>query len=914
MTSSCVSDIQKSAQRVRDLLISVKDGGQAVDSDLVFKEIKSDLKDSIYAYLSVADDDGTALLVAALNECVRTVTTEFFQTSTSNDPTLVLYKCVNMYLGFSSHMMDKMRTPQLYVAALCSRIQALEVVALLLLKQSRYSELEGYTKQLAEQIRCFKGVATDDAKSDKEKLRARHAESVLQVCRFAAMTSTAANSEAALESLYTAKNACCDDFPMLQKYVSSRAYVTGMQCFKSGHYKHSVSYFRESFCLGKKFVDVNRQAHTLYLLGSAYLLWDKQEHWEKAANALDMAIWHRPGQLNYMTKKMEALYQSGNDKQLSSTLDCILRHQEITIRHVLGIHQSIKEHGFVQQAIEFLQRAYIRFSQDREALYLLVELLKVELDSNELDRAFLTFQRILVQDSAKTTQFAGHCLRQLFCYLFRFGCGKAESGSTSEAVEWLRNCETLVATFKSIFDEENIRKQVDSLRLCQVYWSMNLGMTNRAKDTLDQYTGTDHVTKGYLRLKIALEEDNGADAIAAVRKLLQLVKEANRFERENIIKKVSNALIHVGSFTLKAGKLDLTKDVLKQMALPPETNPAMAEMQLKCLQCVVALCLINIEQVTNIYEEVSDCIEKAATILFVCENDRWHAEQSQWFATVCWNLALLPEVNAEQQFHLLGHSFRLMLSVHGRRDTTKRITTYAIMAMLSGVTASRKHVADTQLRQRILREVHQIAEKLKEVNPGWRDNRQLAGMLLAAEFEAIVCGGGAANGNAVTDEVISFSEDNPELLEQFVAICQDAGSRKSSLSVTLLRRCIDLTATQNQPDKLVKYYHLFFQALLDSRDEDGVVACTDEVIRLNHSVTFPETELVWMMTTVWNEGLQRYLEGALPSAKRYLSCALRIVDILPVLRAAYQQSLLSRYQGLLNDEIADLPVTNKDHQ
>ncbi|KAL3221365.1 hypothetical protein MRX96_005099 [Rhipicephalus microplus] len=372
------------------------------------------VSDSITAYLSDGDDDGTAILVSALNECVRTVTTECFLTSTSDDEVLVLNKCVNMYLGFSSHMMDKMRTPRLYVTALCSRIQALEVVTLLLVKRSRYGELEGYIKQLAEQIRCFKGVAAEDAKSEKDKLRARHAESVLQVCRFAAMTATTANSEAALESLYAAKNACCDDFPALQKYVSLRAYTAGVTCFKSGHYQHSVSYFRESFCLGKTSTDIETQAHTLYLLGCAYLNWDKQEHWEKAVNALDMAIWHRPGQLNYMAKKLEALYSSGNDKQISSTLDSILKHQDISIAHVLGIHQSIKEHGFAQQAIGFLQRAYIRFSQDREALYLLVELLKAELDSSELDRASLTFQRILIQDSAKATQFTAQSLRKLF--------------------------------------------------------------------------------------------------------------------------------------------------------------------------------------------------------------------------------------------------------------------------------------------------------------------------------------------------------------------------------------------------------------------------------------------------------------------------------------------------------------------
>ncbi|XP_037529704.2 uncharacterized protein LOC119406962 [Rhipicephalus sanguineus] len=296
--------------------------------------------------------------------------------------------------------------------------------------------------------------------------------------------------------------------------------------------------------------------------------------------------------------------------------------------------------------------------------------------------------------------------------------------------------------------------------------------------------------------------------------------------------------------------MDITKDVLKQMASPPETNLALAELQLQCLQCVVALCLTNFEQnsmeFSTIYGEVSDCIEKAANILFVCENGMWHAEQSQWFATVCWNLALQPEANAEQQFRLLGHSFRLMLSVRGRQDATKRITSYAIMATLSGVTASRRLAADVQLKDAILRDVYQIAENLKEVNPGWRENKQLALMLLTAEFEAIVCGAGAPNSKAVLAQVLSLSGDNTDILEGFVAICQDAGCRKGAFSVPLLRRCIGLTAAQNQPDQLVKYYHLLFQALLDARDEDGLVACTDEVIKLNCS-TFPEIEASYLV-------------------------------------------------------------------
>ncbi|KAL3221367.1 hypothetical protein MRX96_005101 [Rhipicephalus microplus] len=120
------------------------------------------------------------------------------------------------------------------------------------------------------------------------------------------------------------------------------------------------------------------------------------------------------------------------------------------------------------------------------------------------------------------------------------------------------------------------------------------------------------------------------------------------------------------------------------------------------------------------------------------------------------------------------------------RTPPKRITTYAIMATLSGVTASRRPAVDVQLKEAILRDVYQIAEKLKEV--------------------------------------LSLSGDNTDIIEGFVAICQDASCKKGAFSVPLLRRCIGLTTAQNEPDKLVKYYHLLFQALLDARDEDGLVA------------------------------------------------------------------------------------------
>ncbi|XP_077547886.1 testis-expressed protein 11-like [Haemaphysalis longicornis] len=879
--NDCVALVRESTERVRLLLASVGDGKQTIDSDLVFKEIKSDLKDSTAAYISAGSGNELATsLLAAVDKCVQTITVEFFHTFSDDAQTLLLHKCVNMYLGFTSVAFDKSRTPELYVTALCIRIQALEAIGLLLLKRSHYAELEDYTKQLAEEITSFKNVG---GKTEKEKLQARHAESVLQLLRFAAVTATAPHSEAALECLYAAKNTCGDDFPAMQKYISSRAYDTGVVCFKGRHYRHSASYFRESFCLGKKSTAVDHQAHTLYLLGCAYLRWDEKAHWEKAVNALDVAIWQRPGRLQYLAKKLEALLCAGvsGGKEISSTLDCVLKHKEVTVKRVLGVHQSLRERGHAQQATEFLQKAYTRFSQDADALHLLVALLRVELDSGELDRASVTFQRILVQDGGA----GNRCLGLLFRFLFHFGCRSAES---ERSVQWLRNCEALAATFQLGTPE------VDSLRLCLAHWAAGLGMAQRAREALGLYRGTDHLTTGYLQLRIALEEDSRDDALAAAHSLMNLVKEANPLEREAVLKKVSGALIYVGSLALQAGKASITKGVLRAMASPPEKRPAVAAVQLTCLRCIAALCLTNYDEEPDVYEEVVDCIKKAQAILTVCDNEPLAQEHCPWFAHVCWNLALQPEMGAGQQFGLLGHAFAL--SLHGAAPAA-RSGSYALGALLSGVAAARQ-AADAHVRDALLRDVRGVAEKFRACNPSWRENSQQAALVLAAEFEAAVHTG---SGEAVLDEILSWPAANTDFLEGFVAVAQGIGGQKGAqLCVPLLQRCVLLAGAQTPPNKSLKFYHLLFQALLDSRDEAGLLASVEQVVRISQS--FPEAELVWMMCGVWNEGLGRYLEGARVSAQRLLGCAARLATVLPVLRGVYQQTLGTRYRRLFPDE------------
>lgn len=69
------------------------------------------------------------------------------------------------------------------------------------------------------------------------------------------------------------------------------------------------------------------------------------------------------------------------------------------------------------------------------------------------------------------------------------------------------------------------------------------------------------------------------------------------------------------------------------------------------------------------------------------------------------------------------------------------------------------------------RDVHNIVERLREVNPDWRANSQLAGLMLVADFEAVVHGG-AADSFSVVDEILSFPAASAEFLEGFVSICQ----------------------------------------------------------------------------------------------------------------------------------------------
>lgn len=72
-----------------------------------------------------------------------------------------------------------------------------------------------------------------------------------------------------------------------------------------------------------------------------------------------------------------------------------------------------------------------------------------------------------------------------------------------------------------------------------------------------------------------------------------LSEAANALERQSTYRKVSNAIVHVCVFALQDGRTGLVKKMLHKVVTPPHTEPSMASVQLKCLQCIICLCLVN---------------------------------------------------------------------------------------------------------------------------------------------------------------------------------------------------------------------------------------------------------------------------------------------------------------------------------
>lgn len=442
-----VSVVQQSAEKVRDLLRLVRDNDKSVDWDVLYKEIRSEFKEGLVRLdLHTLDSESNAnLVLTAIDDCVYSITTEYFTTPANDVERLMLNKSIDIFLGASIHILEaKAPGSERYARAIRSRIQSIQAIVQVLLRQECFTELETYTAHFAEQLELMKRVATTER---YDRLQARHAETVLQLCHLENSYHSEPYSDAPLEFLYLAKNVCSDEFPALRNHLSLRAYSIGLDCYRNGHYERSVSYFRESFALGKKSTDVHRQSETLYLLGCAYLLWDREQHWQKAVNAIDMAVWHQPGVLKHLTKKLEALYSSGDEGSLFTALNAILTHDSVTLECALAVHQGLKDRGLSERATEFLQRAYIRFQEERDSLRLLIEILKCELESGNLDRASVTFEKILAQD------VKGVChdeMRRLGMFLFRFGCQRADTGNVEEAVMWLKNCDLITATFGDI--------------------------------------------------------------------------------------------------------------------------------------------------------------------------------------------------------------------------------------------------------------------------------------------------------------------------------------------------------------------------------------------------------------------------------------------------------------------------------
>ncbi|KAM7295381.1 testis-expressed protein 11-like [Ixodes scapularis] len=894
--------IKESAEKMRDILCFINSSEKTTDTDLRFNEIKIGLAK---AFGTSVDPESSEGLLSVLEDSVRIITNEYFSKSTGDAQRLLLNKCVDVFSDITGRVL-RVHDPdsERYVRALQSRVQTLEVIVQILLKLRSYAELKIYTHCLAEQLEALKNAELSTG-LETDKLRVRHAESVLQICRLENSARVALHSDATLECLYVARNVCSDEFPQLQKYLSLRAFAMGLDCYKNGHSEHAVTYFRESFRLGKKLTNVDRQADTLYLLGCAYLRWNKEEHWEKAVNALDMAMLHQPGILKHLTKKLEALYTSGNDKSIANTLDCILKHKEMTVKSALDIHKSLKANSLAEKAIEFLQRAYIRFGQDEDSLQVLLELLKAELKSENLDRASVTFQRVLVQGSKAQLKCRDE-LKQLARFLYQYGCQQAEAGNVEDAVEWLKNCDMLMGEFDEAFsaddpDDASVLDMAD-VKLGFAYWSAKLGKLDGVKEALQQYKGPDNVLRQYLMLKIAVQEDNSTSAMEAARLLLSLVKQSNGLERETTYRKVTSAIVHLCSYAMQTRRTELVGHLLRQIGAPPETNPSMAAIQLKCLQCAAGLCFATFGDNQNVYDIVIQCAERASAIFNVCNPAHLYesAEQKAWFASACWSLALQPEVSLQQQFRLFSHSFQLALSSR-HHFAAGQLKTYATMALLSSVSASRQ-ATDMELKLSILRNVRSVAQEYKKAFPKWRESEDSALMVLQAEFEAAV-NSGAKDSARVVDEVLAYPGADSDLLEGFVTVCQRAGTQSSPHACRLLRQCLSLKMAENPVnlDSVIRLYHMLFQALLDSCDDSGLSACVEEILKLGqmHGSSYPEAELVWMMTTAWNGGLRRLVEGNVQSAELRLRDGVRILRSLPTLRPAYERKLLADFRRLL---------------
>ncbi|XP_062998148.1 testis-expressed protein 11 [Elgaria multicarinata webbii] len=706
-------------------------------------------------------------------------------------------------------------------------------------------------------------------------------------------------------------------------YLSLLCYNFGVETYELKRYEQSSFWLSHSYEIGKtdKKYSPGKEmlAKVLRLLATVYFEWDYKQYQDKALRAIHMANEENLHPAGFFLK-IKIFVQGGAIDEDVGTAVAELLHHGFSVDVCLDTAKLLLEHEREAIGFDFLKSVAQLFegSPDVGKVILLhIELL--------LQRMKEPLAKKMIEDiiAGHNTgkQLPPEILNHLHLVLWDRAATHYEAKHYSESLQWYHYSLSLYSSGQIAC--QNLGKLQRNMAACYLHLK-ELDKAKEAVKEAERYNSNSIFTQFYV-YKIAVLENNTPKALDAFVAMEKSAAHPSHHEDKLLTdgSMATNLLSLAAQFALENDQQSVAIKALGYLFQHLQD----CQQAFTALKCLIRLVLSKVAVKSE--EEITEDMKTLSTYLtaahhrldglFREENEtlEMRVSEAQWFRKIAWNLA----VQCESCPRIMRDFFIMSLKFSQFCPPDKAILlaqrTCLLMAAAVNLDIGRSNLLPADQQTELLT---QALEHIQSCRKIWKVLRQAGDfpkdptdiLLLLYEFEARAKLNDPAVANLL-DQVWELPHVEIKTLETIASLAMEPPAHYPSVCKKALKMVLTLLRKQEAMDTVTfsKCLHSLVHLSLPSGMIEADVCALEEpwsyfedaLSILGSTVlqaSYPEVEILWLMTRAWNTGIYQYCAGRYKEAEQWCSLGMRFLAHLGALKSSYESQMIGLYSEVLD--------------
>eukprot|EP00057_Strongylocentrotus_purpuratus_P003846 XP_003727497.2 PREDICTED: testis-expressed sequence 11 protein [Strongylocentrotus purpuratus] len=296
--------------------------------------------------------------------------------------------------------------------------------------------------------------------------------------------------------------------------------------------------------------------------------------------------------------------------------------------------------------------------------------------------------------------------------------------------------------------------------------------------------------------------------------------------------------------------------------------------------------------------------------------------EAAWFMKVAWNMAIEHSTVSRLTHLFFAKCSQFCELLSNDASNLGRQKTCLVMAAAASLQMAREAQEDDDKRvslEKVLEHVYScqnVCSQLHGDGSGDGENRDRAySMLLLYEFEALAKLGRPSELDQLLKQVLSSPDYDIKTIETLAVLAMEPPAHYKQQSKKLLHAAIKKHMSSKDIDikTCSKTLHNAIRLCLVEGSSPGTAGREEawhlyqvaiKLLQAEEKDTYPEMEIVWLMTKAWNTGIYSFSSGQYSVADVWCSLGMDLMSHLSALKVNYEEkmkSLFAEIQSKISD-------------